>query len=470
MRRDRRFAESSPIGVRPHVSGTEIRRFSNDQSLLGGRWIVALLQAISSSLAIGLVLPVVVLSAYVASQTTGFYPIALIPVLSFGLWNLGALVAGRVCRDRLRQLPWAFGGSAIRAAAMAVIAYLAYHEDAVPPADLTPFFIVLGVFGFASGFASVPLDDLLQKSFESSSRAQLFLGRAFWGVIAALLSGVVVHSVFESDGPTTQRAFAYLFIAAAGCLASAAFFILLIREPVRRLSTARHGSHATSLNALGHRALQRYLLVRLTFAAIAMLDMFVVVYAIRELKFEWTFLGFYVIAFCVALVVCLPLSHTLVSRRGARAVLQTAAFARLVAPLVLLTIPYLRNSTHVTDRISGDHFFLWLLLICFAALGASQALQTTGNFHYLGEIAPAIESRSYFETTNIVLMFATCFSFLGAWILGRWDYQYLFGVAGAIALLAVLLSGILVDNRIVASRAAPLRSGPAPLQPGRRWQ
>ena len=93
------------------------------------------------------------------------------------------------------------------------------------------FLVALGIFGFGSGFCSVPVEALLQKSFESSSRAQLFLGRALWGVIAALLSGIVVRSVFLSDGPTTQRAFAYLFMAAAGCLASGAFFTLLSRNP-----------------------------------------------------------------------------------------------------------------------------------------------------------------------------------------------------------------------------------------------
>jgi len=51
-----------------------------------------------------------------------------------------------------------------------------------------------------------------------------------------------------------------------------------------------------------------------------------------------------------------------------------------------------------------------------------------------------------------VLMFATLFPLLGAWIVEGWDFQRLFGVAAAVALLAVLLSGILVDNRIVASR------------------
>ncbi len=55
---------------------------------------------------------------------------------------------------------------------------------------------------------------------------------------------------------------------------------------------------------------------------------------------------------------------------------------------------------------------------------------------------------------NIVLICATLFPFLGSWILNGWDYQRLFGVTSAVALLAVLLSGILVDNRIVASRPA----------------
>lgn len=433
------------------MSGTEIRRFSDDQSLVGGRWIVALLQAVSASLATGLALPVVVIAAYVALLTSDLYRIALVPVLAFGLWNLGSLIAARVCRERLRLWPWAFGASAVRAATMAAMASIAYRTDPGSDGNLRAFFIALGLFGFASGFVSVPLEALLQKSFESSGRAQLFVGRAFWGVIAAVLSGIVVRSVFESGGPTTERAFAYLFVAAAGCLASAAFFTLLIKEPARRLSTARHGSTSAPLSALGDRSMRRYLLFRIALAAVAMLDVFIIVYALRELTFDLTFLGIYVIAFCAALALFLPVSRTLAARRGGRAVLQSAVWLKLIAPLLMLTIPYLRDSADIADRVSGDRLYLWMLAACFVALGASLAFQATGNFQYLSEIAPATDRATYFSTANLVLMLATLFPLLGAWILDGWGYDRLFGVSAAIALLAVLLSGILVDNRVVAS-------------------
>jgi hypothetical protein len=434
------------------VSGTEIRRFSDDQSLIGGRWIVALLQAVSSSLATGLVLPIVVLAAYVSLLTDDLYRVGLVPLLAFGLWNLGALVAGRVTRDRVRLLPWAFGAGTARAAVIGALAYVAYHTDPAEDDRLTAFFICLGLFGFASGFTSVPLGALLQKSFESSSRAQLFVGRAFWGVLAAVISGIVVRSAFEPAGPVTQRAFAYLFIAAAGCLASAAFFTLLVKEPVRRLSSARHGAHASHLSGLGDRVMRRYLLFRIALAAVGMVDVFIIVYALRELSFDRTFFGVYIIGFCAALAVGLPLARSLGSRRGGRAVLQASTWMKLIAPLLLLTIPYLRDSSDVADRVSGDRFYLWMLVVCFAALGLSIAFQGAGNFQYLTEIAPATNRAGYFATANVVLMFATLFPLLGAWIVEGWDFQRLFGVAAAVALLAVLLSGILVDNRIVASR------------------
>ncbi|MEZ4665756.1 MAG: MFS transporter [Thermomicrobiales bacterium] len=436
------------------MSGTEIRRFSDDQSLIGGRWIVALLQAVSSSLATGLMLPVVILAAYVAFLTTNMYRVALVPILAFGLWNLGALVAGRITRERVRLLPWAFGGGAARAAAIGAMAYVAYHTNPTDDNRLTTFLICLGGFGFASGFTSVQLDSLLQKSFESSSRAQLFLGRAFWGLIAAVISGVVVRSVFQTDGPETQRAFAYLFMAATGCFASAAFFTLLVKEPVRRLSSARHGAHATVLAGLSDRVMVRYLVFRIALAAVGMLDVFIVIYTMQELGLQRDFLGTYVIAFCAALAIGVPLARSLGSRRGGRAVLQTSTWMKLIAPLLLLTIPYLRDSSDVADRISSDSFYLWVVAVCYVALGMSLAFQGAGNFQYLSEIAPATNRAGYFATANVVLMFTTLLSLVAAWILTEWDFERLFGVTAAVALLAVLLSGILVDNRIVASRPA----------------
>jgi MFS family permease len=128
---------------------------------------------------------------------------------------------------------------------------------------------------------------------------------------------------------------------------------------------------------------------------------------------------------------------------------------KLIAPLTMLTIPYLRDSTDVAGHVSGDRFYLWMLAVCFAALGGSLAFQAAGNFQYLSEIAPAINRSSYFSTANVVLTFAALFPLIGAWIVEGWDFERLFAVSAAVALLAVLLSGILVDNRIVASRPAP---------------
>jgi hypothetical protein len=439
------------------VSGTEIRRFSDDQSLVGGRWIVALLQAVSSSLAFSMMLPVVIVAAYVASLTENLYRVGLVPFLVFGLWNLGSLVGGSVTRDRMRLLPWAFVGGAIRAAAISALAYVAYHTNPAEDDRLTTVFVCLAAFGFASGFTSSPLEALLQKSFESSSRSQLFRGRAFWGVLAAILAGIVVRSVFAPEGPATQRAFAYLFIAAAGCLASAAFFTLLIKEPGRKLSNVRHHAAAVRMTGFTDRTMQRYLVFRVALAATAMLDVFVVTYALRELSFDRTFLGAYVIGFCLSVAVALPVARSLGSRRGGRAVLQGSTWLKLIAPVLLLTIPYLRDSADVADRVSGDRFYLWMLVVGFAALGASLAFQTAGNFQYLSEIAPATTRHGYFATANVVLMFTTLFPLLGAWIVEGWDFQRLFGVTAAVALIAALLSGILVDNHIVASRS-PLTS------------
>ena len=132
--------------------------------------------------------------------------------------------------------------------------------------------------------------------------------------------------------------------------------------------------------------------------------------------------------------------------------LQGAVWLKLIAPILMLTIPYLQDSADIAKHVSGDRFYLWMLAGCFIALGASLAFQATGNFQYLSEIAPATNRAGYFSTANIVLMFASLFPLLGAWILNGWDYQRLFGVTAAVALVAVLLSGILVDNRIVASR------------------
>ncbi len=68
--------------------------------------------------------------------------------------------------------------------------------------------------------------------------------------------------------------------------------------------------------------MRRYLVFRIALAAVAMLDVFIVVYATAG-SWHSTALssGIYVIAFCVALAICLPLSRSLTTRRGGRAVI-----------------------------------------------------------------------------------------------------------------------------------------------------
>ncbi|MEZ4505956.1 MAG: hypothetical protein R2848_08925 [Thermomicrobiales bacterium] len=105
----------------------------------------------------------------------------------------------------------------------------------------------------------------------------------------------------------------------------------------------------------------------------------------------------------------------------------------------------------MADRISSEEAISGWWPFAMVALGMSLAFQGAGNFQYLSEIAPATNRAGYFATANVVLMFTTP-SPGGCLDPDRMGLRAPFGVTAAVALLAVLLSGILVDNRIVASR------------------
>lgn len=406
----------------------------------------------ASSLATALALPLVVIALFSASISDDLYVVAAVPALVYGTWNIGALVAGRVLSRTRTIRYWAFAFGAVRAATTAILAWYAFQFDGSNPPDLWPFFVVLAGFGLSSGATSTGIESLLSKAFESSTRATLFASRALWGVVTAAIAGVVVRSVFADEGVAQFRAFGYLYLAAAGAFASAAFFTLLLKEPARRLPAHRTGATNARATVLRMGAFQRYALFRIVLAAVAMLDVFIVVYAVQELSVERGDVGVFVIAYAAALAVGLAAGRGLSRRRGGRATLQATAWLKLLAPLLLLTIPYLRESADVATRSGNDRLYLWLATACFAAIGASHGLQVHGNFQYLCAIVQPHTRQAAFDLTNIIMAVATLFPFVAAWIVERWMYERLFAVAAACSLFGVLLSGILVDRRVVNAR------------------
>jgi hypothetical protein len=437
------------------LAGTEIRRFSDDRASFLGNWPAALIHAVALSLADAFIFPTVIMAGYITLHSTSLYAVALVPTISVGLWNLGAMTGKYVTFARRRQLPWAFGASAVRAAAMALLAYSAHRDNIADSDRIRSFFVALTVFAFASGFAVAPTRELLQKSTEGSSRHLLFVRRAFWGTLVSIMGGLIIWRVFGPDGPETNRAFAYLFLAAAACLASASFFLLLIKEPVRIVNPPRVREKASPNSILRNRALRRYLVFRMAAAAVAGIDVFLVVYAIRELSMPLKYLGVFSGFACAALFLTLPLFRSLAGARGGKSTLQLAVWAKLVAPMVALMIPYLRESAEFRERVSGEEIYYWLLAVAFAAIGVNIAGQITGNFQYLLEIAPPSSRDGYLATTNRLLAIACVAPLISAFIADRWDFDTLFAVASGIGLLSVLMTGMLVDTRMVAARPAP---------------
>jgi hypothetical protein len=443
------------------LAGVEIRRYSSEQPKRVTGWLVGVLDGALQSMAAGFVAPLVILAGLAVQLTDRSIIIGVIPVIATSVWTAGAFFAQAVIRTRRIQRPWAFIAALIRTGGMAFIAYSAYRANISDTHRLRLLLLGFIVYAAATGFGSVPTRNLLIKSASGPQRIGLFLRRATLGVVLAVIAALVNYRVLETTELTTPRNFSYLFIAATAALASASFFLLLVREPRRVSGSDRHQLHFSVSAALKDQPFRRYLSFRVILAAAAAIDVFLVVYVLRELDAPLRFLGIYAGAIAVAVLVSLPVWRQLANARGGRLPLQAAAFVRFVIPLIVLLIPFIEETDFYIDRANDQGPLHWLMVVPFACLGLSLAAQIAGHFQYLLEITPRTRGSAYVDTSNLVLA-AVAFLAIGAgWIIEAQGYRPVFAVAAVLSLVSILLSGLLTEVREsrlrIAQQARPRR-------------
>ena len=435
------------------MPGAEIRRFSDDRRGLAMNGVMSVAGGALSALAETLLLPIIVLAFFVGQLTTSWVPIGFVPAIGIGLWAVGRLPAALFLGGQRRQQPWVAGASIVKAVATGLLSLTCFRIGPAAVADtsgplLRSFFICWVAYSLAGGFASVPQSSLLAKSVPDARRATYYRQRGFWGGVAGLLAGLFVAQILRDGGPAFPRNFGLIFLAATICQLAAVFFQMTLQEPSRVAVSPTPGPLEVLRGvpaAFTDPHFRRYLAYRVLVGAAAIIDPFLVIFALARLGIDQAAIGGYVVAYVVGRMLAVPLWAGIERTYGDKPILQLSALLRLVPPMLALVLPYLLDYQELEQRLAAGNQLPIVFGVAFLILGAVTSGQGRANFAYLSEIANPRLHGVYAGIANAVLAVVAFAPVLGGMLIERSGYEVLFLVGAAIALLAVFASGALTD-------------------------
>lgn len=179
------------------------------------------------------------------------------------------------------------------------------------------------------------------------------------------------------------------------------------------------------------------------------------------------FLGYCIIAFCAALGSGLMLWRLIEREILSRSVLQIAALLKILPPLIALTIPYLQDSEYYQEHTSGNQVAHWLIVAAFAALGLAGSSLAVGGFSFLTSVSTSM-TPWFANAATAILAPVSLAGIAGGWVAERWGFDRLFAVTLAVAIVALLTSGLLPVTASRQPRTGAGVAGPArPFRPHR---
>jgi hypothetical protein len=437
------------------LAGAELRASSTAAFPLGSRGTL-LAVGILSGFGEGFVLPLVVVTAYVATLTENLLALGLIPPLAFGVWNAGALITRWLMAPARARWPWAFGASLLRAAAMAGIAYVVWQSNLARTAQLETVLVLYGVFAFFSGCASASSNALVRTASDPGERSSVLTIRNTGAALAGLLAGSIVYQLFAEGGLSTERSFAFVFLTAAAVLAGAAFFTLMSRDIPGVMLPPPAAPGGTPAHARATRLFRRFLVFRVAFGVAAAADGFLIVYGLRELAMGFDQLGIAVISYAGMTAAGAAAWRILPSTIFARSSMQVAALLKVLPPLIAVSIPYVESSAYYQEHTDGQAVTHWMVVAAFAALGLAGSSIAAGSYAYLSAIAP-VTSGSMVNLANGVLGIVSATAIGAGWIADRWGFDALFASALAASVVALLAGGLLPVTASGQARAGVAR-------------
>ena len=435
------------------MPGSELRHDSSDRRGMALNSILGVAAESVSAAAEVMLLPSLILAFFVAELTPSYATIGLVPAIAIGFWTLGRLPAHLLARTRRRQQPWAFASVVVRAAAVGILAIVtsrtgpAVLTESARPLILTVFLCLIA-YSLAGGFGSLASSALLRSSIPSETWGAFVRRRSAWSALLSVLAAIVVARLLGTNGIAFPGGYGRLFLVATLCLVTVAAVTAAMREPwsAATILSAPNPPRRAWRQLLEDTRFRRFLLFRVLLSSTAAIDPFLFLYAVTRLGAPITKIGDYVVLGVLGWILSAPVWFWVERRSGARALLQSAAVVRLIAPAIALATPPLAAIGPIRERLPDATTLTTAYGAVFFVVGAALAAQSRGNYDYLAALAPHQVFPAYTGLTNIVLAIVAFSPVLGGVLIERYGYEALFGVAAAVGLAAVFAGGWLAET------------------------
>jgi hypothetical protein len=409
-----------------------------------------------------LLLPAVVVAAFVARVSDSNILIALVPVVAALSWALPGAILGSAIANRTRIIALAVGSATLRALAMGLLALVgAARADGTAKRLLITFFVLYGIVGCASGVATLVGQRLPGRIATSGVRGRLVRWQALAGGGASVFAALLVRRILV-HGPAFPRQYLYLFFVACIALLGVALLTVALTERGNRvpfvprplLAGLRAGPGLLRLPAY-----RRYLAFRVIALVATLAEPFFVVYALRSFAVSADMVGIYVIAVIVTRAVTIYLWRGLARITGTKLLLQLGALCRALAAFIAIGLPVLFETEpiagHFTSDLSRARVFIAVFICNGAAMGANAVAQSG----FLLDILPPNAYADGVGFTNGMLALCSLSLIAGGIIVDRNGFRTLFLVAFILGLMTVLVGGILREPRRPLRRSGALGPG-----------
>ena len=344
-----------------------------------------------------LLLPSVVIAAFVARVSDSNKLVALIPVVAALAWALPGAVAGSAIANRAQSVALAMASAALRAAAMGLLAFVcAGRVNGSAKRLLVTFFRPVWARWLrewvrgARRSAPADTDRHQWRAGEARSLAGAGTGRSRQCSRRCLVRRVLVH------GPAFPREYLYLFFIAFIALIGVAILTVGLTERGSRVPLVPRpplGGLRAAPSLLRLPGYRRYLIFRIIALAATLAEPFYVVYALRTFAVSADMVGIYAIAVIATRAVTTYLWRGLARLAGTKLLLQLGALCRALAAVIAIALPVLYETDPIASHFTSDLTRARVFIAVFVCIGAAMGANAIAQSGLLLDILPRTPTR-----------------------------------------------------------------------------
>ena len=426
-----------------------------------------LLNGALQSLADILLQPAILLAAIVWLLDGSLTDVAMLAVAAALPWALSAVIMPLVLTLAESVSAVTLVSGVVRGLAAAAIAFIGWRATSIEAGTFVNLLILaFVVYQVASAINAQAAHALATGHRVIARNRRGLTDRRVAGALAALLGGAVAWRVFAAGDVAFPRAAGWLLLfAGLGVLAATWFQLTLPGLARLQRSLPAPFVEGTFLSTLRSGPMRRFLIFRLALGLATLADPFIIIFGLSEMSLDLRFLGASVLAYALAQIAGEVAWGAMLETRGARRPLQMAALLRLAAIPLALTLPDVATSVAYQDRFESPTLASWAFVGVFALLGLSRSAHDQAEQRYLADITvDAPRQRAAIMVTNLLLTLTAGAALIGLALVDRYSLGTALIVAAAVAFLALLASGMLVEG----NPRVMYRSGLRPVRARRR--